>query len=117
MSAYVPRPDSKVELAAKLLKPGPKSVDELALALSVKRSNVAVLLLPACRHGYLLQFNDEHGVSHFVRARAAASVDVVHEGRSRMLPGWPQVRNIVTHAPPSDEARRFADPFGRIKAW
>jgi hypothetical protein len=27
------------------------------------------------------------------------------------------VRNIVTHAPPSDEARLYADPFGRTKRW
>jgi hypothetical protein len=115
MNAYAPRPGSKVELAVGELKHGSQSVDALARLLSVKKSNVAVLLRPACRHGFLLQFNDEHGVPHWALARNAASGDT--EGPSRVLPGWPQVRNIVTHAPPSDEARLYADPFGRTKRW
>jgi hypothetical protein len=115
MNAYAPRPGSKVELAVNELKHGPRSVEALARVLSVKKSNVAVLLRPACRHGYLLQFNDEQGVPHWVLARNPASADT--DGPSRVLPGWPQVRSIVTHAPPSDEARRYADPFGRTRRW
>jgi hypothetical protein len=115
MNDYFPRPGSKVELAANELKQGPKSADELALCLKVKKSNVAVLLRPACRHGYLQQFDDEHGVQHWGLARGAANDE--HRGSRRVLDGWPQVRSIVTHAPPSDEARRYADPFGRTRRW
>jgi hypothetical protein len=117
MSAYFPRSGSKVEMAAIELKHGPKSVDILARVLSVKRSNVAVLLKPACSHGYMLQFHDEHGVPHWVLSRNAASGDSEQEGRNRNLAGWPQVRNVVNHAPPSEEARLFADPFGRTKRF
>jgi hypothetical protein len=115
MSAYVPRSGSKVELAVNFLKHGPKSAEQLALALEVKRSNVSVLLNPACRHGFLVQFRDDAGVAHWGLARGAA--DGEGQGRSRTLAEWPLVRNIVTHAPPSEEARRYADPFGRTKGW
>jgi len=117
MSAYVPRPGSKVEQAANELKQGPKSVDELARFLSVKRSNVAVLLRPACRHAYLCQYTDAHGIAHWALSHGAAEAANDCDSPRRALPGWPQVRNIIDHAPPSDEARRYADPFGRTKGW
>jgi hypothetical protein len=117
MSNYFPRAGSKVELAATELKQGPRSVETLARLLSVKKSNVAVLLRPACRHGYLRQFHDEHGVRHWALARSASVDQVDQDGPSRLLPGWPQVRRVVNHAPPSHEAHRFADPFRRTKGW